>query len=229
MTIICLSTTLLTVSCVSIYFNKPQPIDSKNIKKFPKNMRGTWVSDGDTVTVRKKTFRKVEWAYESISRAEIDSNESLIIKNNQLFDLESDSSKGYYYKVHDDSFLVYIPQIIEYKLDEKVLFRRVPEKYYTLNVNVDSIWWDVFLIERLGNGTVVVRYPQKKELDILETILGNEDLEIVITHYVEDEFTTSEFQKFWNVGLTSKQLLEFVDKGGFSDTTLVLDPKNKID
>jgi len=219
---------LSLASCVSIYFNNPQPTDARNIKNFPRKIRGTWIEDGDTTTIRKRTFRKVEWAVESISKAEFDTTQSLVVKGDKIFDLESDSVQGYYYELREDSFFVKIPQITRYELGEGVLFRRVSKRYFTLSINTDSIWWNVYLIEILPDESILVKYPIKSELSILETMLENEELEIKITPYEEDKLTTSEFQKFWNVGLTSKQMLEYISRGGFSDSILVINPTNKF-
>jgi hypothetical protein len=219
---------LCLASCVSIYFNNPQPTDAKNIKNFPRKIRGTWIEDGDTTSIRKKTFRKVEWEVKSISKAELDTTQSLVVKGDKIFDVESDSVQGYYYEFRDDSFFVNIPQITMYELGEGVLFRRVSKSYFTLSINTDSIWWNVYLIEILPDESILVKYPKKSELSILETMLENEELEIKITPYEDDKLTTSEFQKFWNVGLTSKQMLGYISKGGFSDTTLVINRTNKF-
>ena len=219
---------LCKVSCVSVYFNQPQPIDSKNMKKFPKKLRGTWVQDGDTILVGKTIFRKVEWDSKLLSRTEIDTNDAFVIKGGKIYNLDEDSTRGFDFIIQNDSILVNVSEIIEFELGDTALLRFASKDYYVLNEKKDSIWWNVFLIEKKNDGMILVSYPKKGELSILEKILKNDDLEIRIP-YVEGKLTTSEFQKFWNVGLTSKQIIEFRNKGGFSDTSLVLEPKYKID
>jgi len=219
---------LCTFSCVSVYFDQPQPVDAKNMKKFPKKLRGTWVQDDDTTLVGKTIFRKVEWNSKLLSRTEIDTNDALVIRGDKIYNLDEDSTKGFNFVIQNDSILINVSQVIEYKLGNAALLRSVSKDYYILNVRKDSIWWNVFLIEKKSDGTILAMYPKKGELSILKTIFENDDLEIKIP-YVEDKLTTSEFQKFWKVELTSKQIIEFRNKGGFTDTSLVLEPKYKIE
>ena len=215
------------ISCTSVSFDQPQPIDAKNCKKIPKKFRGTWVSNDDTTIIGKTFFRKIDWNFETLSKAELDTNKSLVIRGKFIYDLEDDSLKGYEYTVMDDSLIVKIPDRFEFTLGNSAQLRSVSKKYLTLNLKQDSIWWNVYLVEKKNDGRIVIRSSKQQDLSILESILNTNEIEI--TSPDKDELETSEFQKFWSVELSSKQIIEFINEGGFSDTALVLEPIHKIE
>ena len=87
--------------------------------------------------------------------------------------------------IQNDSILVNVSEIIEFELGDTALLRFASKDYYVLNEKKDSIWWNVFLNEKKNDGMILVSYPKKGELSILEKILKNDDLEIRIP-YVEE-------------------------------------------
>ncbi|WP_157515072.1 hypothetical protein [Gaetbulibacter saemankumensis] len=211
------------ISCTSVYFNQPQPIDSKNLNRIPKKFRGTWVQKNDTIIIGKRFYQKTGWYFNTISKVEIDTNKSLQIRGQRIYDLEEPSSKGFEFTAVNDSLIIRHAERFKFTLGDSAQLRSVSKKYSIINLKKDSIWWDVFLIERKDNGEIIVKNTKKDELKILEALLNTNEIEIA----AKDKKTTLESRKNWNVGLTSKQMIKFINMGGFSETTLVLKPDEK--
>lgn len=213
-------------SCVSIYFNQPQPTDSKDLEKIPRNLRGIWVQNKDTVFVGKNVFRQIEWESNAMSKQEIDSNGSIVIRESKIYDIENDSLTGYNFVERNDSVFIDIPGEFRFQLGEYAKLRVCTNKYYLVNIRKDSIWWDTYLVEKQKN-KILVRYPNSMDIKILESTLNMSNIEQQIP---EDEEAMSSLvlQDYWCVGMKSKELFRFINAGGFSDTVLVLDKKYRI-
>ncbi|MCP4120366.1 MAG: hypothetical protein GY751_01285 [Bacteroidetes bacterium] len=217
---VCLILSLLITSCVSIYFNQPQPVETKNLKKAPKSIRGVWLDELDTTVIDKKTYYHVEWYLDTISKTTVDTTTSLEIRNNMIYDIEDDPLTGYAFTDYGDRIIIKVPDRMEFTLSDSSILRMVSRSYYSFNARKDMIWWEVFLVQKMEDGSINIRYPSSNELSILESMDAGEEKE---TQNSEDTFLSSEFQKFWEADLTRQLMIEFIELGGFSDTVLVLD------
>ncbi|WP_242156305.1 hypothetical protein [Aestuariivivens sediminis] len=219
---------LSMMSCTSVSFNQPQPVDSKNLKRIPKKLRGTWVQKMDTIIIGKRFYQKTDWHIDTISRAEIEADTSLEIRGQRIYVNHEDALKGFEFTVLQDSLIVKVPDRFEFTLGDSAQLRRISKRYAIINLKKDSIWWDVHLVEYKNNGGIIVRHPKKEELHLLESLLNRTDIDLIMAKKDTNNKNTAESHKYWDVGLTSRQLMDFINQGGFSGTSLVLEPHEKI-
>jgi len=216
-------------SCVSIYFTEPQPVDVKSRKNIPKKLRGTWIDKNDTTYVGKRTFRKVEWQVEIIAQSEVDADSNTQIKGDRIFKTDVEPLTGYSFTRRNDSLVVNTSEEVKFELNKTAELRKISRDYWALNWARDSIWQEVFLVHKLADGTIQINKIKKPELKLVEQMKQDTTLEIIIGPYDENKLTTSKYQKFWDISFTQKEMLQFIQLGGFSDTLMVLEPQFKID
>jgi hypothetical protein len=70
------------ISCGTVYFDHPQPVNSKNLKSVPGEIQGTWKTRNnypdavtfseDAIRIDRKSFRKYSIVYYTIARPEIE-------------------------------------------------------------------------------------------------------------------------------------------------------------
>jgi hypothetical protein len=215
-------------SCVSVYFEEPQPVDSSNLDEIPADFQGTWIEKNDTTIINETTFSNVEWKFKPLTQKELDTTKSLLIKGGLIFDLSQDSVKGFNYSTRNDTIIVHIPDRFDFSLSDSVLLKPISDTYFSLNFKRDSIWWEVYIFSRNSNNEIIARKLKRKDFTILKSVTHNKDVEVIIEPYDKNKLTTSEDQQFLNAKLTKNTMLDFINQGGFSDTILTLSPSNKV-
>lgn len=216
-----LFSTSILASCVTIYFDQPQPVDAKDLRKTPRAVRGTWIMGTDTATIAKRTFYWVEWYTDTVTSAEIESEAELEIRDGFIYDRSEKNPTGYRCEPLGEDWLVYMPERINYGLADSALLRKVTDNFYTFNLTKDGKWWEVFLVERTGDNALSIWYPGRTDVCLMEAIGAGEE------EYLEEDGDpntafTNDFQKYWSVALTREKLLECYDLGAFGELVLEL-------
>lgn len=204
---------LVSSSCSQHYFDRPQPIDAKNIYAFPETFRGVWTDGKDSLIVGKFYFANIEYKDLSMAYTKQDTTRYAIFRDNKVYPYDSIQQQlmglGYPYEIKNDSIFYQTREILEAQLGRKAVLRAVGDQF-VLNVKNDNQWWELFLMGVGQEGKVLVRYPnidQLAEQDILP-IFSNEE------------------QDYFEVKWRTKNLEQLIDSGIFSDTLLFLDQQN---
>jgi hypothetical protein len=213
-------------SCVTIYFDQPQPADAKDLSRTPRSIRGTWIIDFDTVVISKHTFYWADWMTDTITAEEVDSNPDIEIRDGYIYDLTEEPPVGYTCTPLDAAWLIYLPERISHELGDSALLRKVNRDYFAFNRTGDGEWWEVFLVERNGRGVLSIWYPAKKDVCLMEAVGAGAE-----QYLPEDEDPgtafTNDFHRYWSVELTRKKLLECFDLGAFGELVLKLDADSR--
>lgn len=89
----CLLFSLL--SCNAYYFSRPQPVDRKNIYRFPKSFRGTWISGVPAMDTGKSII--VTFVYDSAGQPVTKDEKKSSFKEEESLDLDA----GHYLVGHN--------------------------------------------------------------------------------------------------------------------------------
>lgn len=84
---VCVLVMLNTIlfSCTYPYFNQPQPVDAKNLKKVPRELWGAWINEKDSIIIDKYSFTHVVNSFDQseISKSEMELSGRLSICKRQ--------------------------------------------------------------------------------------------------------------------------------------------------
>jgi hypothetical protein len=161
------------VSCGTVYFDNPQPVNSKNLRSIPKEIQGTWKTrnrypdavtfNEDAISIDKHSFRKYSTVYYTIARTEIDNSPIYKLNEGKIFITRNGKSHSYPYILVNDS-IHYSNREVEmrYELSETVLLRKA-KGCYVVNLKYKE-WWEVVFIQKSEEGDILIIYPVGEDL-----------------------------------------------------------------
>ena len=204
-------------SCNNYYFNKPQPVDSKNSYTIPNKYRGSWYTDDKklkTLTIGKDFYKKSEELQFKKSKSKLDSDTSIYFIRNKIYHTEDGKlNGGFNYIIKDDSVIIETNEIKLVELGQNAFLRKF-DYGYILNVIHGEMnnWWKIRFIDTRNKEGIIIR-----EID-------NEDLKGNDNHVILHE----DFSEYIIANWTKNDFQNFIDNGGFSDTLFFLKYKEKI-
>ena len=197
------------VSPDKIFFNEPQPTDTKNISKFPDRLQGQYLSlaDNSALVIGDKSIQRISDFDLKIHSSELDSNYRL--SGDTIIDLRTNTREVV--KRDGDSLVSHIHYIDTlFQMNYENVVRKF-KGYYFLNNRWGEGSWEVKKIELSKGQLVISSISTKQDIENLKTI--TESTQDTIASY---KFTT-----------TKKQFKEFIKNDGFSDSeTFVRQKKN---
>jgi hypothetical protein len=153
------------MSCTSVFFDHPQPVNSKNIEIVPEEIRGKWTEvskyQQESITIDRSSFKKVTVSFNHIHKSDADSG-YFRIADGKIFLFSEDFKKGNPFKLLNDT--IYYTQHSQetFVLSDSVLLRRA-KNCYVLNTRKNN-WWEIFFIRKNKNGEISISYPISAEL-----------------------------------------------------------------
>lgn len=199
-----------SIGCSQHYFDRPQPIDSRNIYAFPEEYRGIWTDGSDSLIVGRFYFANIEYKEIVMPYTQKDTTRYALLRDGKVYPFDSMQQMirgtGIPFEIRDDSIRYQAREIMEAQLGRKAVLRQVGNQF-VLNVKTDSQWWEVFLMGTTDSGKIIVCYPSSDRLaeNNILPVFSNEE--------------SKYFEVLWN-----KEKLERLIEGQiFSDTLLVLD------
>jgi hypothetical protein len=165
--IISLLLLLLGNGCSTVFFDHPQPTDSRNLKNVPKSIRGTWKQfnrDGTrTFTIDKNSYHKIAIQNRVIPRSKADSSKKYKTADGRIYLESKDPVVSYPYILSNDS--IYFKEIEEEEaiiLSDSALLRSATN-CWVLNLRRDS-WWELVFIQKMKDGEIRISYPVSENL-----------------------------------------------------------------
>lgn len=186
----------------SVYFENPQPDNTKNIKKIPKHLHGSYLSieDSTILTITNRLICEHYHFTEIIHLNEIDSN--YILTKDSIFSLQNDEKWAIHYQ--GDSITVFINFIDTiFHLNDNNLLRKLNRNYF-LNRKHETNKWEVKTLSLQKNKLTISSISPNTELETLQ------------------EITQTRQDSSYSFQLTKKQLKTFINKDGFSNKTVFI-------
>ena len=209
----------ILVSCETYYFNEPQPIDSKNIYKTPKKFIGFWdIKDPDevvgSINIGENFYHLVTKGKETMAKSKFDSDTNTYIIDDKIYFKEDGSLKGgFNYSLNNDTIIINTieNELVEY--GQKAFLRKI-DYGYILNTNHEHMldWWEIKFIDVRDKEKIVIRG------------IDENDVQKFPTH----KPLNKQFKEYIKAKWSANEMIEFIDRGGFSSTLLELryDEKN---
>lgn len=153
------------MSCTSVFFDHPQPVDSGNLESVPEEIRGNWTKSSkyeeESITIDQSSFKKITTSTNHIHKSNADTG-YFRIADGKIYLLSENFSKGNPYKLLNDT--IYYTQHSEetYVLSDSVLLRRA-KNCYVLNMKKKT-WWELVFIHKTKTGEINICYPISNEL-----------------------------------------------------------------
>jgi hypothetical protein len=205
------------LSCTVYYFNEPQPVDSKNIYKMPIKFIGSWYikdsmdlmrEDFDSISIGKNSYHLITRDQVRETRNDIDSDSSIFIMNDKIYYTEDGMlNGGYAFYWSNDTVIINTVENELVELGKKAHLRKI-DYGYILNTNHDKMidWWSIKFIDTRDKENMVIR------------CIKDEDVEKFPSYNILSKDFNNYIEAKWSAG----EVNEFIDKGGFSDTVLIL-------
>lgn len=148
--------TVLATGCTRVYFEQPQPQESKALSSFPDHLRGAYIADKDTFYIKDDEFTYTEFFDKIIPLADTNSSPSITIKDSLIYDKSSLMTEGAEYSIINDSLHYRIKLKISQVLSDSLVLKTY-DHFLVLNEREDKQeYWNTFLIERFENGDISV-------------------------------------------------------------------------
>ena len=156
-----------TVSCNNIFFDTPQPVDSKNLKQVPEEIRGTWRNKTknfeESIIINKTSFHKITIQNRHLAKTKTETSEKYRIAEGKIYLAADDFKTGYPFKLLNDT-LNFTERNDEqaFVLSDSVLLRPA-KKCYVVNLK-NRNWWEIVFIQKMRDGEIKISYPMGEDL-----------------------------------------------------------------
>jgi hypothetical protein len=151
----------LSVSCSTVFFDHPQPTDSRNMKSVPGKIQGTWKNvkkdHVESITISKTSYTKITIEKNRIPKALAETSKKYKIENDNIYLTPDDSETGYPYEIIHDTIYFEQRSKEEIVLSDSVLLRAA-KNCYILNLKKQN-WWEIVFIQKMKNGEIQISYP----------------------------------------------------------------------
>jgi len=151
----------LTVSCSTVFFDNPQPADSRNMKSVPKQIQGTWKNISkdyeESITIDKTSYTKVTRENNRVPKARAETSKKYKIEDGKIFLTDEDIKTGYPYELRNDTIYFWQRNEELIVISDSVLLRQAKD-CWVLNLKKKN-WWEVIFIQKMKDGEILISYP----------------------------------------------------------------------
>lgn len=163
---------LLIASCTRVFFDRPQPLDSVNLKSVPKELQGRWIHAGsaDTIVIDGSSFHLYSTVDHIYPDGITDTAGMFRYKDERVYTLEDNFSTGYLYRRVNDTLFFSEHKQTAFGLSD-TSFLRGAGNTFVYNLSCGK-WWELYFIRKNSNGEIEIFYPQYEELKKTDQLPG---------------------------------------------------------
>jgi hypothetical protein len=157
---------IVTESCTTIYFDQPQPVHARNLRKVPKEFQGEWTrhknNDSTFIEITNKSYHNIEFSGYRIPMSRFNKSKTYKIVDRKIHNLKEPEIRYTPYRIVNDTILFseFREQLIT--LSDSVLLRPAKD-CFVLNIKKNP-GWEIFLIYKRPDGVICIDYPTKEDL-----------------------------------------------------------------
>lgn len=194
---------ILFASCTQVYFTEPQPPNTKSDALFPKEIRGTYILEEDTVHINIASYRYPEEYSKAIHTSELDTISGIRIEGNLVYDDEIPIEEGIPYRILNDTLYYNTVLYVEQQLSENFQIKQDGNFMVVNQKEEDEEHWTVYLLKKRRNGNISI-YTVGDFGDKIDKFFGITEFEKIGKRSYLVEPTKKEFRKLIKKGLFVK-------------------------
>ena len=195
-------------SCISVYFEVPQPKGIKNLDQFPEIIRGQYLLEDDTIFINADTYQYPDESEKKISIAEVENVPEIYIKEDIIYDEQFMPGIGMKFNIINDTITYSNKLKLTEGLSDSVILKSYQDKYFLSRKVHDKEYWELVIIIRQGNG------------DLLLSLVDVDEEEIPELSTITDFNKIGESKYLLNP--SKKKLLKLIEQGLFDEGDLVI-------
>ena len=186
-------------ACSTVFFDTPEPQNSRNLDNVPEKLQGTWKNRKGTceekIIINNKSYRRTSVEKYAVSRVRIDTSKGFRISGNKIYLAGGDFSKGYPFIEKNDSLFFNVWSDESFSLSDSVLLRPARD-CYVLNIRRKD-WWEIVFIQKNRNREIVISYPFNYDVVEMKSLCNVSVLDSTRrdSTYFHAEFTTRNIGK----------------------------------
>ena len=195
-------------SCISVYFEVPQPKGIKNLDQFPEIIRGQYLLEDDTIFINADTYQYPDESEKKIYIAEVENVPEIYIKEDIIYDEQFMPGIGMKFNIINDTITYSNKLKLTEGLSDSVILKSYQDKYFLSRKVHDKEYWELVIIIRQGNG------------DLLLSLVDVDEEEIPELSTITDFNKIGESKYLLNP--SKKKLLKLIEQGLFDEGDLVI-------
>lgn len=160
----------LSVSCSTVFFDNPQPVNSGNMKSVPEKIRGEWKNISkdfrESIKIDKTSYHKVTLEYVRLLKARAETSSIYKLRDGRIFLTDEDEVTGYPYESKNDTIYFWHRLEESLVLSDSVLLRSAKD-CFVLNLKKKN-WWEIVFIQKMKNGEIRISYPDPNSFMVLK-------------------------------------------------------------
>lgn len=201
-------------SCTSIYFEESQPRFKEAMSEFPGDLRGTYIMDGDTISINERVYDYPELFERSFALNEIDSFPEIRIEGELLIDESLPIKTGVAFKSDNDTIEYSVKIKMTKPLSEKLVLKSHGD-YFVISEENEDIegQWEIFLIKELKNGDLDLMSVGNFKPEGIED--NNQSYDGELKEYVGITPFTKLSDRKYIINPTPKEFSQLIKKGFF--------------
>ena len=195
-------------SCISVYFEVPQPKGIKNLDQFPEIIRGQYLIEDDTIFINADSYQYPDESEKRISVNEVDNVPEIYIKDDIIYDEQFMPGIGLKYNIINDTITYSYKLKLTEGLSDSVKLKSYKGKYFLSRKVHDKEYWELIIIIRQGNGDLLLSLVDVDEEEIPELS--------IITDFNKIE------ESGYLINPSKKQLIKLIEQGLFDEGDLII-------
>ncbi len=199
---------IFLTSCISVYFEVPQPKGIKILDQFPEIIRGQYLIEDDTIFINADSYQYPDESEKRISITEVDNVPEIYIKDDIIYDEQFMPGIGMKYNIINDTVTYSYKLKLTEGLSDSVILKSYQDKYFLSRKVPDKEYWELIILIRQGNG------------DLLVSLVDVEEEEIPALSIVTDFNKIGESKYLLNP--SKKKLIKLIEQGLFDEGDLLI-------
>lgn len=195
-------------SCISVYFEVPQPKGIKNLDQFPEIIRGQYLLEDDTIFINADTYQYPDESEKKIPIAEVENVPEIYIKEDIIYDEQFMPGIGMKFNIINDTITYSNKLKLTEGLSDSVILKSYQDKYFLSRKVHDKEYWELVIIIRQENG------------DLLLSLVDVDEEEIPELSTITDFNKIGESEYLLNP--SKKKLIKLIEQGLFDEGDLII-------